>query len=71
VGAVADVTVLAPEAAADEARGLVAQGYTALKTSPYPLTNRVVAPQQLIRAAVAKVKAKVGAMLATYAPERD
>ena len=46
-----------PEAAADQARALVDAGYTAMKTSPYPLPDGVVSPNALIRASVAKVKA--------------
>jgi galactonate dehydratase len=53
----AQIGAAAPEALAEQALAAVAAGYTAVKTSPYPLTDGVVAPRALIRAAVAKVAA--------------
>jgi galactonate dehydratase len=51
------VGAAAPEAAAEQALALVEQGYTAMKTSPYPRADGVVRPRELIGTAVAKMRA--------------
>jgi galactonate dehydratase len=53
----AQVGGASPEAAAEQAIALVEAGYTAVKTGPYPLRDGIVAPNALIRSAVAKVRA--------------
>jgi galactonate dehydratase len=46
-----------PAAAAEQALALVAEGYTAIKTSPYPRADGTVEPRVLLRESVAKMKA--------------
>jgi galactonate dehydratase len=53
----AQVGGASPEAAAEQAQALVADGYTAMKTSPYPLSDGPISPHALIRASVARVRA--------------
>jgi galactonate dehydratase len=46
-----------PEEAAERALALVEQGYTCMKTGPYPLGDRVLNPHEVVRTSVAKVRA--------------